>query len=546
MDIWVLDENLEAVDIVETFNSFIWTDRYNEYGDFELRISIDDPAVKALRIDRYLQNRDSDHLMIIDTLEVDTNAEDGRYLVVSGKSLESILERRIVWGLAVLDGNLQNGIKTLLNSNVISPSNADRKISNFVFEETSDPIITELTIKAQYTGDNLYDIIRTICEEQSIGFKVTLNNSKQFVFKMYSGKDRSYSQSENPYVVFSPKFDNLLSGNYIESKAAWKNVTLVGGEGEGPDRRYTAVGNVSGLKRREIFTDARDISSTTEDGETISSDEYISLLRQRGKEKLSENIDIMSFEGEAEMTQMFQYGVDFFNGDVVQLEDEYGHEVRARITEIVTSESESGFYRYPTFVTIEPESLPEGYLRLEYIESTGTQYIDTGFKHNQNTRVVMEAQFTNLSSTAGVQWLFDGRASDGSGCKGVFYDHRDNLNKVSCDYAAVSNRYRFADLNASDRLHINYDKNVVTINGHVKTYSAVTFQSNYSMALFALNNNGTVESYGSSRIYSCKIYDNDFLVRNFIPCKNAQDAVGLYDLVTETFYANRGTGAFTT
>lgn len=546
MDIWVLDENLEAVDIVETFNSFIWTDRYNEYGDFELRISIDDPAVKALRIDRYLQNRDSDHLMIIDTLEVDSDAEDGTYLVVTGKSLESILERRIVWGLAVLDGNLQNGIKTLLNSNIISPSNADRKISNFVFEETSDPIITELTIKAQYTGDNLYDIIRTICEEQSIGFKVTLNNSKQFVFKMYSGKDRSYSQSENPYVVFSPKFDNLLSGNYIESKAAWKNVTLVGGEGEGPDRRYTAVGNVSGLKRREIFTDARDISSTTEDGETISSDEYISLLRQRGKEKLSENIDIMSFEGEAEMTQMFQYGVDFFNGDVVQLEDEYGHEVRARITEIVTSESESGFYRYPTFVTIEPESLPEGYLRLEYIESTGTQYIDTGFKHNQNTRVVMDAQFTNLSSTAGVQWLFDGRASDGSGCKGVFYDHRDNLNKVSCDYAAVSNRYRFADLNASDRLHIDYNKNVVTINGHVKTYSAVSFQSNSSMALFALNNNGTVESYGSSRIYSCKIYDNDFLVRNFIPCKNAQDAVGLYDLVTETFYANQGTGAFTT
>lgn len=546
MDIWVLDENLEAVDIVETFNSFIWTDRYNEYGDFELRISIDDPAVKALRIDRYLQNRDSDHLMIIDTLEVDSDAEDGTYLVVTGKSLESILERRIVWGLAVLDGNLQNGIKTLLNSNIISPSNADRKISNFVFEETSDPIITELTIKAQYTGDNLYDIIRTICEEQSIGFKVTLNNSKQFVFKMYSGKDRSYSQSENPYVVFSPKFDNLLSGNYIESKAAWKNVTLVGGEGEGPDRRYTAVGNVSGLKRREIFTDARDISSTTEDGETISSDEYISLLRQRGKEKLSENIDIMSFEGEAEMTQMFQYGVDFFNGDVVQLEDEYGHEVRARITEIVTSESESGFYRYPTFVTIEPESLPEGYLRLEYIESTGTQYIDTGFKHNQNTRVVMDAQFTNLSSTAGVQWLFDGRASDGSGCKGVFYDHRDNLNKVSCDYAAISNRYRFADLNASDRLHIDYNKNVVTINGHVKTYSAVSFQSNYSMALFALNNNGTVESYGSSRIYSCKIYDNDFLVRNFIPCKNAQDAVGLYDLVTETFYANQGTGAFTT
>lgn len=179
MDILVLDENLEVIDIVETFNSFIWTDRYNEYGDFELRISIDDRSVKALRIDRYLQNRDSDHLMIIDTLEIDSDAEDGTYLVVTGKSLESILGRRIVWGLKILEGNLQNGIKSLLNENVISPSNLDRKINNFVFEESTDPLITELSIKAQYTGDNLYDVIHTICENQNLGFKVTLNDSKQ-------------------------------------------------------------------------------------------------------------------------------------------------------------------------------------------------------------------------------------------------------------------------------------------------------------------------------------------------------------------------------
>jgi hypothetical protein len=546
VDIWVLDENLEAIDIVETFSSFIWTDRYNEYGDFELRISADDPSAKALRIDRYLQNRDSDHVMIIETIEVDADAEEGRYLIVSGRSLESILERRIVWGLKVLDGNFQTGIKTLINENIISPSNSARKISNFVFEDSSDSAITELSLRAQYTGDNLYDIIHTICEEQGLGFQVTLTDSKQFLFKLYSGKDRSYSQTKNPYVVFSPKFDNLISGNYIESKAAWKNVTLVGGEGEGTERRYTAVGNISGLKRREMFTDARDISSTTEDGQTISSDEYISLLRQRGKEKLSETIDVMSFEGEAEMTQMFQYGVDFFNGDVVQLEDGFGHEVRARITEIVMSESEEGFYRYPTFVTIEPESLPEGYLRLEYIQSSGTQYIDTGFKHNQNTRVVMDAQFTNLSITS-PQWLFDGREANGTtGTKGVFYDPRDNINAISSDYGSVSNRYRFTGLNPSDRLSIDYNKNVLTINEKIKTYTAETFKSNHNLVLFALSNAGSVESYGSARLYSCKIYDNDFLVRNFVPCKNEKDEVGLYDLVNEIFYANKGTGSFAT
>lgn len=46
-------------------------------------------------------------------------------------------------------------------------------------------------------------------------------------------------------------------------------------------------------------------------------------------------------------------------------------------------------------------------------------------------------------------------------------------------------------------------------------------------------------------MYSCKIYDNETLVRNFVPCKNASGAVGLYDTVEGQFYANAGTGTFT-
>lgn len=118
-----------------------------------------------------------------------------------------------------------------------------------------------MKLEAQYTGDNLYDVIQKICEEQGIGFKITLNDEKQFVFELYAGSDRSYDQTENPYVIFSPKFENIINSNYIESKASLKTVTLVGGEGEGADRRYTTVGGGSGLNRRELFTDARDISS---------------------------------------------------------------------------------------------------------------------------------------------------------------------------------------------------------------------------------------------------------------------------------------------
>lgn len=176
-----------------------------------------------------------------------------------------------------------------------------------------------------------------------------------FEFPLYAGSDRSYDQTRNPYVIFSPKFENIINSNYIESKASLKTVTLVGGEGEGADRRYTTVGGGSGLNRRELFTDARDISSNVGSDDALTDAEYMAQLQQRGKEKLAENVSITSFEGETETTIMFQYGKDFFNGDIVQIANEYGHETKARILEIVRSEDKDGYSVYPTFKTIEQE-----------------------------------------------------------------------------------------------------------------------------------------------------------------------------------------------
>lgn len=352
MDLLVLNTDLDAISVVDTYESFIWTDRYRQPGDFELYMSMMLSVLQYIRQDYYIWNRDSEHVMIIEKIRINSDVEDGNHIAVTGRSLESILDRRIVWGQQVIRGNLQNGVKTLLNSCIISPSDDNRKISNFIFKESTDPAVTSLTIDAQYTGNNLLTIIEQICAEHDIGFKVTLNDDKQFVFELYAGVNRSYDQTSNPYVVFSPKFENIVNSNYIESKSALKTVTLIGGEGEGSARKYTTVGGGSGLNRREIFTDARDISSDAGDGVTLTDAEYTAQLQQRGREKLSENTGVTSFEGQVETTIMFKYGEDFFNGDIVQIANEYGHETKARILEIVMSENEEGTYVYPTFATI--------------------------------------------------------------------------------------------------------------------------------------------------------------------------------------------------
>lgn len=349
MNVIILNPQLDAIGILDTFNSLIWTVRYYSYGDFEIRTQVNKELLALLQFDYYLWIKESDRFMIIEDIQIDSDVED--CLVISGRSLESILERRIIWEQTMLSGDLQSGIQKLLNENIINPTMTDRKISNFSFSASSDPAITELTLEAQFMGDNLYESIEKICETNNIGFKVTVSD-KTFIFSLYAGSDRSWSQTTNPYVIFSPAFDNFINSSYMKSKKALKTVTLVGGEGEGSDKK-TAIasadyGGSSGVDRREIFTDASSVSSKTNDGE-LTDNEYVELLIQKGKEKLANYIIVDSFEGEAEAERMFVYGKDFFIGDVVQIANDYGIESKSRIIELVISQDENGTRKYPTF-----------------------------------------------------------------------------------------------------------------------------------------------------------------------------------------------------
>lgn len=354
MELFVLNADFESIAVIDTYESMIWTDRYNAYGDFEIYFAMDESLLEYIKEDYYLWLKDSEHSMIIEDIKIDADTEEGNRLIVTGRSLESILERRIIWGQRIFSGNLQNAIQTMLNENIISPSVADRKIANFIFVPSTDSKITSLTIDNQYTGDDLYTVIKGLCEENNIGFKIVLTDDNQFAFSLYAGADRSYDQTENPYVVFSPNFENIINSNYFSSKAGYRNVTLVAGEGEGASRKTTVVGSASGLNRRELFTDARDISSDTEDG-TLSDAEYTAQLRTKGLKNLADHMITTAFEGEVEVTRLFKYGEDFFIGDIVQIANEYGNENSAYISELIISNSDEGLSIYPTFKTISKE-----------------------------------------------------------------------------------------------------------------------------------------------------------------------------------------------
>lgn len=355
MELLILDKAFSSVATLDVFESFIWTDRYCGYGDFEIYTPANAKMKESLKEEYYIYIKESEHLMIIEDVEIDTDVEDGARMKVTGRSLESILERRIIWNQTVLNGNFQNGIKKLLTENIISPSDESRKISNFVFKESTDTAITSLEVEAQYFGENLYDTIVDLCNSKQVGYKILLDGSN-FVFFLYVGTDRSYNQVKNPYVIFSPNFDNLLNSNYVESIKTLKNVTLVAGEGEGSERKTVSVSATenygTGLSRREIFTDAQGVTKNV-NGQEITDEEYTNQLKQKGEETLSKNKKTISFEGEIDSNSTtYKYDEDYFIGDIVQVENEFGYMSRCRITEYVRSQSDSGIETYPTYENV--------------------------------------------------------------------------------------------------------------------------------------------------------------------------------------------------
>jgi hypothetical protein len=356
MELTVLDSALNRVKVLDIFDSLLWTDRYTKYGTFEIYTKATNEYIAALPEDHILTLSESEHAMFIETIRLTTDVEEGDKFIVTGRSLESMLDRRIIWKQTVLSGSLQTAIERLLNENAIAPEDPDRRIPNLIFESSIDPAITTLGLDAQYTGDSLYSAIQNLCSYFEVGFKITISPEKKFVFSLYAGKDRSFSQIANPFVAFSPQLDNLSSTNYFHSIEPHRTITLVAGEGEGSARVTTQValpgGANTGLERREKFTDARDISSLV-DGQQLTESEYNTLLVQRGIISLLESQQVSSFDGKVDPTTNYVYGIDFFLGDVVQIENEYGIRGRSRVTEVVFSEDLGGRDIYPTFEMID-------------------------------------------------------------------------------------------------------------------------------------------------------------------------------------------------
>ena len=350
IDLYILNRDLNVIDIIDDYESLIWTPRYFEPGDFEIYTKATERTLALLQLDYYVKRPDSDMIGIIETVSIESNPDTGDHIIAKGRDLGSILDRRIVWSLTNIEDTVENGVRRLLTENFISPTLSVRKMENFVLGASQG--FTEV-MSMQYGGDNILEIVVTLCKQNGYGFRVILNDEKNFEFQMYRGTDRSYNQTSNPFIVFSPEFENIVSSNYAHDKSTLKNACNVWGEGEGFSLKTLGVGSVSGLDRREMFVEAIDITSELEDGSILGTTEYNNLLIQRGREELANTPETISFEGEVESVRQFVFGRDYFLGDIVTVKNSYGVTEHPRVISVIQSHDENGLLTIPAFSFME-------------------------------------------------------------------------------------------------------------------------------------------------------------------------------------------------
>lgn len=172
---------------------------------------------------------------------------------------------------------------------------------------------------------------------------------------------------------------------------------------------------------------------------------------------------------------------------------------------------------------------------LNYLRSSGGSYINTGIKGSGNISVEIKIKRGTMTSFLG---------SRISASNSTFLLLGVSALNVRTDY---NNLYSdLFTMNQTNIYTIKKFKNLTYLDDAlVSTYTYANFNNNFDMYLFASNQNGVVSTAGSGDIYMTKIWDNDVLVRDFIPVLKNDGVYCMYDRVSATYFLNSGSGKFT-
>ena len=355
MEVYVLDSLFRREKVIDRFESLIWTERFSDVGDFSLQVRATTDMRSWLRKDVHLAMNESHRVMKIETVEVEQDEEGRSILRVTGPSLEAVLEDRAAvlrteTGFApkwVIEATPVETAKRLFNDICILGSVDEKDILPMTFSgniivpastipEVIDAIISEIEPKS------LFAAIKQLADVWVFGFSILRRyDMSQLYFDVYTGNDRSSSQTDFDPVIFSPQLDNLQNTKSLDTISGAKNVVMVYSEFGSYEYTPEDVNlDIDGFERRVLVVQAEGIEEDTPNP-TI-------MMDQQAREALAEHRAFTAFDGEVSPRSQYKYGVDYFLGDIVELQNHDGTSQKMRVTEQIFSSDAEGDKSYPT------------------------------------------------------------------------------------------------------------------------------------------------------------------------------------------------------
>lgn len=356
MDLYILDSFYRRADVVDTFESLIWTERFSAYGDFQLVIASTLENRNRFKIGTLLGLSQSARVMTVTTTQAHVDTDGVKLLTLTGKSLEAILQDRVAhgvmddtttvpkWTLTGLPAALARQIfhdicvTGVLNSADVIPGVIESSIyPSDTISEPSDSITIEIDLTTVYTA------VKNVCDLYDMGFRLVKDGDTTHIhWDVYMGSDRTTQQSTLPAVVFSPDLDNLQNTTELTTIDTYKNCAYV----------FSPVGveivyaldidpAINGFDRHVLLVNATDITDTDPTTATAK-------MIQRGKEELSKNRQFSGLDGEISQYSQYVYGVDYNLGDLIELRNDDGVTNQMQVTEQIFVSDKEGERSYPT------------------------------------------------------------------------------------------------------------------------------------------------------------------------------------------------------
>lgn len=431
----VLDESMILQHICEDYKSIIWTERFHGFGDFKLTVPGTLENLQIYQLDYYLYTKGTNKLMIIEQIELNTEYSKQSMLTVSGRSLESILDRRVMHPYPIWEGTIlckeertRGKVKDVIKhySNLLFKqrdsldTSHERHVKGFGWYSvdelpggirrgrpvssmdigdirvSTEGVVRDMSIRnpnwgryMDYTKDpysmegSWYKLVQELTDLTMSGWAIEYDGEDPYYWYgyTYNGVNRTFNQGERPPVVFSPKYDNLSKATYFKSKVGTRTKIFSGavkfeiptqlaldGEYLGASASNNAMQNNSitvgtpGLGLREGYFKSPSVEHTngmmqdTTGAKGVLPNDPKSIHRQIHEQcntELWRHMPLEMFSGEAAQQSMYTYNEDFFLGDFVQIQNEFGQQDIARITEYIRSSSDSeGDIFYPTFESL--------------------------------------------------------------------------------------------------------------------------------------------------------------------------------------------------